>query len=304
MTQLGLGTAQFGMPYGISNRQGQTTHDELVEILALASNSGIRVLDTAALYGSSESALGTALGQNHPFRIVTKTPHIGALPAPSQNASELTRTFERSLINLHQQRVYGLLVHNVNDLLMPGGDELWRTMAGLREQGLVEKIGVSVYTAQQIDSVLSRFDPTLIQVPVNIIDQRLIQSGHLTKLKGRNTEIHARSIFLQGLLLMKPEEMPHHFQQFSSELSEYTGFLAQHGLSPVEGALSFIRQVEAVDVALVGVNCPAQLRECISAFSIARTTEADFSQVACHNETLLNPAQWPASQPSNLGAAT
>jgi aryl-alcohol dehydrogenase-like predicted oxidoreductase len=304
MMQLGLGTAQVGMPYGISNQQGQTTSDDLAAILTLACEAGIRVLDTAALYGNSESELGAALGGNNTFRIVTKTPNFEILPDSSQGGAVLKATFERSLSNLHQHQIYGLLVHNVNDLLGPDGYVIWRAMEALREQGLVEKIGVSVYTAQQIDSILSRFDPTLIQVPVNIIDQRLIESGHLAKLKGRNTEIHARSIFLQGLLMMKPEDMPHPFQQFSSELSKYTGFLAQHGLSPVEGALSFIRQVEAVDVALVGVNCPAHLQECISAFSSARTMEADFSQAACHNETLLNPALWPVSQPSNLEVAT
>lgn len=295
MTQLGLGTAQFGMPYGISNQLGQTTHDELVDILALASEAGIRVLDTAALYGDSESALGAALEENHPFRIVTKTPKFETVFDPDRDAMQVARTFERSLSNLRQQQVYGLLAHDANDLLGPGGDAIWGAMQGLRTQGLVEKIGVSVYTGKQLDFLLSRFDPTLIQVPINIIDQRLIQSGHLQKLKSRNVEIHARSVFLQGLLLMKPAEMPGHFRQFSSELTKYAGFLAKLGLSPLKGALAFIRNVEQVDVALVGVASRAQLQECIEAVHAGQTVEADFSEVACHNEMLLNPALWPAN---------
>ncbi len=295
MTQLGLGTVQFGMPYGISNQRGQTSRDELAAILALAMRSGIHFLDTATLYGDSESALGAALSPTHPFCIVTKAPDFGPATDTGRDAIKLTQTFERSLANLRQQKVYGLLVHNADDLLRPGADAVWQAMRELRTQGLVEKIGASVYTAAQIDFVLAHFDPTLIQVPVNIVDQRLIQSGHLSKLKSRNIEIHARSVFLQGLLLMRPQDMPHYFHQFEPELSNYTAFLARHGLSPLEGALSFMRHVEQVDVALVGVSCRAQMQECIRAFHVARKSITDFSAAACHNEMLLNPASWPGN---------
>lgn len=293
MTQLGLGTVQFGMSYGISNQRGQTSRDEVAAILELAAGSRIRVLDTAALYGDSESALGAALASTHPFRIVTKTPEFGAEVDPAQCAIKLEQAFERSLASLRQQKLYGLLVHKADDLFGPRGDAIWKSMQELRKRGLVEKIGVSVYTAEQIDLVLAHFDPTLIQVPVNIVDQRLIHSGHLAKLKGRNIEIHARSVFLQGVLLMRPEDMPNYFHQFGPELSNYTGFLARHGLSPLEGALSFLRDLEEVDVALVGVTCRAELQGCLDAFRAAQKTKADFSAVACRNERLLNPALWP-----------
>ena len=296
MTQLGLGTAQFGMPYGISNQLDQIAPHELVGILSLAREAGIRVLDTAALYGSSESTLGAVLGEKHSFRIVTKTPNFETSSHPGQCGAALTATFERSLSNLRQRQVYGLLVHNADDLLQPGGDAIWAAIEALRDQGLTEKIGVSVYTARQIDTVLSRFDPTLVQVPISIVDQRLVASGHLAKLKERNVEIHARSVFLQGLLLMKPEEIPGHFNPFEAELSKYAGFLMRHGLSPVEGALSYIRHVAEVDVGLVGVNCRAQLQECIDAFRLSAGAGADFSAAACHSDRLLNPALWPSAQ--------
>lgn len=292
MTQLGLGTVQFGMPYGVSNQRGQTARDELAAILALAMSSGIHFLDTATLYGDSESALGAALAPTHPFRIVTKAPDFGPASDAGRDAIRLTQAFECSLARLRQQKVYGLLVHNADDLLRPGADAVWQAMRELRTQGRVEKIGVSVYTAAQIDFVLSHFDPTLVQTPVSIVDQRLIRSGHLSKLKSRNIEIHARSVFLQGLLLMRMQDMPRYFHQFEPELSNFTAFLARHGLSPLEGALSFIRHAEHVDVALVGVNCRAQLQECIRAFHVARKPGADFSEAACHSEMLLNPASW------------
>lgn len=296
MTQLGIGTVQFGMPYGISNRLGQTPPDELPGILSLAREAGIRVLDTAALYGNGESALGAALGENHSFRIVTKTPKFESPPRGAERGALLTAAFERSLSNLRQPRVYALLVHDADDLLKAGGDAIWAAMEALRNQGLTEKIGVSVYAASQIDAVLSRFAPALVQAPVSIADQRLIASGHLAKLKDQNIEVHARSVFLQGLLLMKPEEIPRQFKPFEAELSKYAGFLMKHGLSPVEGALSYIRHVPEVDVALVGVNCRVQLQECIDAFRRSPVANADFSAVACQNDRLLNPVLWPSDQ--------
>src|SRR5262249_43348603 len=148
----------------------------------------------------------------------TKTPYFDSKADAQRNADMLVQTFERSLLRLRQQNIYGLLIHDINFLLQTGGDAVWATLRSLQGQGLVEKIGVSVYTGQQIDAVLARFDPTLVQLPINILDQRLILDGHLKKLKARGVEIHARSIFLQGLLLMHPRDVPNHMQQFDNEL--------------------------------------------------------------------------------------
>jgi aryl-alcohol dehydrogenase-like predicted oxidoreductase len=296
MTQLGLGTVQFGMPYGIANRGARTPHEELVSILAFAASAGVNVLDTAAQYGDSETALGNALPAEHAFRIVTKTPAIHAGRDPDATSTALRAGFERSLENLKQQKLHALLVHDADELLRPGGDALWRAMDDLRRQGLVEKTGASVYTAAQIDALLARFDPTLVQVPVSIADQRLVESGHLSKLKRRGVEIHARSVLLQGLLLMDPDDRPSYFRQFEAELRNLSGFFSRHDMTPLEGALSFVSELEDVDAAVVGVTSRAQLEACLDAFRRPHTQKPDFSAAACHAESLLNPALWPASR--------
>lgn len=292
MTQLGLGTAQFGMPYGISNRQGQTPHAELVAILELAGSAGIRVLDTAALYGNSESALGAALAKRHPFRIVTKTPDFRALPDPAQGAAELRKTFEHSLSSLRQPRVHGLLVHNANDLFRPGGDAIWRELEGLRSQGLVEKIGVSVYGGDQIDRILGAFAPDIIQLPVNVFDQRLVDSGHLARLKSSGVEVHVRSIFLQGLLLMAQDQIPRYFDGFKSHVAGYFGLLASAHIGKIEAALSYAVSLPFADVVLVGIACAEQLEEILRFVNSRAAQKIDFARFANNDPDLVDPSRW------------
>ena len=296
MSALGLGTVQFGMPYGVANRGARTPHDELVAIIGLAAASGIRVLDTAALYGDSERALGAALPSGHRFLIVTKTPVFGGASRAAAAPDGLAAAFETSLANLGQDKLYALLVHDAGDLLKPGGDALWKAMDELRRQGLIEKAGVSVYTAAEIDSILPRFEPGLVQLPVSIVDQRLVQSGHLSALKRRGVEIHARSVLLQGLLLMRPEERPAYFSRFDSEISGFNRFLSRYGMTPLEAALAFVSDLDEIDVALVGVTSRAQLEACLDAFHPPRESRPDFSAAACRSESLLNPALWPTSR--------
>ncbi|MEW5995005.1 MAG: aldo/keto reductase, partial [Candidatus Zixiibacteriota bacterium] len=173
----------------MSNRLGRAPKSEVGRILDYAAASGIGLLDTAAAYGISEAVLGETLSPGHPFRIVTKTRpcHCAAVTAPEQK--RVVETFHRSLRKLKQPRVYGLLVHNADDLLLPGGELLVDALHQLKAAGLVEKIGVSVYIGDQIDAVARIFTPDLVQLPVNLLDQRLIHGGHLTRLKQAGVEI-------------------------------------------------------------------------------------------------------------------
>lgn len=291
MTGLGLGTVQFGMPYGVANRGVSTPLEELRSILGLAAERGVRVIDTAALYGDSEALLGAALPADHAFAIVSKTPRIA--DEDGSPAQTLSSAFQRSLERLRQPKLYGLLAHHADDLLGPSGESLWNAMDELRGRGLVEKIGVSVYTGAQLDAVLERFEPTLVQLPLSIVDQRLVASGHLAKLAGRGIEIHARSVFLQGLLLMGPAERPPYFAQFGDELAAFSRFLERHHVTPLEAAFAFMREVREIDAAIVGVTSRAQLEACLDALQRPAESITDFSAVACRSESLLNPALWP-----------
>lgn len=301
--QLGLGTVQFGLDYGVSNAGGKTPREEVARILACAQREGIDLLDTASLYGDSEAAIGAALEAGPPFRIVTKTPAFAPRRVSSAETAVLRGAFEQSLSRLRQKNVYGLLIHAPGDLLKPGGERLWKEMSALKRAGRVEKIGFSAYTAGEIDALLAQFQPDLVQIPLNALDQRLLQDGRLAGLKRRGVEIHARSVFLQGLLLMDVDSLPPHFRKYRDELFRYAEFLRRNRLNRLEGALQFIRGVELVDAALIGVTAEAQLRDCISAFRASHGSAADFSEIACSRQSLLNPASWPGRQHLKESAA-
>ena len=140
--KLGLGTVQFGIDYGISNQDGKTSLDEIENILVVAMRKGISVIDTAAMYGTSEEALGQTLSESHSFKIVTKTPRFTSSVITSDDIQRLEDSFFQSLHKMKCASSYGLLIHNADDLLSENGHLLFNKMNDLKQKGLVEKIGV------------------------------------------------------------------------------------------------------------------------------------------------------------------
>ncbi|HXI60358.1 MAG TPA: aldo/keto reductase, partial [Polyangia bacterium] len=153
--KLGLGTAQFGLDYGIANAVGKTPLEEVRRILSEAERAGVRLVDTACLYGDSEEALGRSLPAKHEFRIVTKTPKFPAGFGATE-ARTLQETFAGSLQKLGVPRVYALLAHQADDLLGADGDRFMDALLALKDRGLVAKVGASVYTPAQVDGLLAR----------------------------------------------------------------------------------------------------------------------------------------------------
>jgi aryl-alcohol dehydrogenase-like predicted oxidoreductase len=287
--KIGLGTVQFGLDYGISNTSGKTTPDEVIRILETAERNGIRVIDTAALYGESERVLGQALPEKHSFDIITKSPRFTET-INTERARILEQAFRQSLQNLHAVSVYGLLIHHADDLIGDGSNALMDRMHELKQNGLVKKIGVSVYTAKQIDRVLDKFTIDLIQLPVNVLDQRLLVSGHLARLKAAGIEVHARSAFLQGLLLMDPAALPPYFDSIKRHLTDYHRTLQLRGLTPVQSALGFVTGLNEVDKVICGVNNQMQLDEICTNQSPLDTDI--FRRFALSDEVIVNPSLW------------
>ncbi len=290
--RLGLGTAQFGMRYGVSNTNGTPSLDEVGAILEFAAAHGVNIIDTAPAYGTSEEVLGKCLPGNHRFNIVTKTTTHKGGTVGGQQVRQLNETFHQSLNRLRQKSIYGLLVHHADDLLCEGGKRLFDAMLLLQKKGLVEKIGVSVYTGSQIDRILDTFEIDMIQVPLNVFDQRLVRSGHLAALKRRGVEVHVRSVFLQGLLLMSPESLNPYFEHAGQRFREYSQFLEERGLTLLEGPLSYVAALPEVDAMTVGVTTLVEMRQVVNARTVRPIESADFAAVACDDEKVINPSLW------------
>lgn len=289
--KLALGTVQFGMPYGISNSSGQTPQSEAARILEVAQKHGVSLLDTAAAYGDSEAVLGECLHGKTSFKIVSKTAACESSSITENECLRFDQVLLRTLARTRQPSLYGLLVHQVDDLFKPGGSRLFERLLAARDNQLVEKIGVSVYSAADIDAVLERFKVDIVQVPINLLDQRLLHSGHLSKLKDRGIEIHARSVFLQGLLLMEPDGLPTFFNPVRPVLQSYHEKLNICGYTPLDAALGFVKNIAEVDAILVGVVTASQFEEVVAAYM--KHPLLDYAQWAYTGDTrMLNPGLW------------
>ena len=289
--KLGLGTVQFGLDYGISNNSGKTSLLEAESILQSANNFGIDMLDTASLYGDSEAVVGQSMhGQT--FQIVTKTPQFKTPQIKKEHAAQLKQAFNNSVNKLQVDNVYGLLIHHADDLINEGSEYLMEALEQIKASGKAQKIGVSVYSAEQVEKILERYQIDLIQLPLNVFDQRLVASGILKDLKRRGVEIHVRSIFLQGLLLMKLHQLPTRFTPFKAGIESYHRALSDYGLSPLQGSLLYVNSIEEVDYAIVGVTNADELQEIVDSLHKTLQILPDWQKFSCDDERLINPVNW------------
>ena len=279
MNKLALGTAQFGLDYGVTNSKGKVQVEEVELILGCAKENSINTLDTAASYGNSEEVLGS-IGISD-FQIITKT-------IPLENGvDEVIKHFKQSLTFLNKSSVNGLLIHNINEIEHKNFNTLFKELTELKRQGLVNKIGFSTYTPEQVDFLLKNFDFDLIQVPFNIFDNRLIQGGQLQALNNKGVEVHARSVFLQGVLL-DFNNLSNYFSPWKKEFSIYQETVKDNGLSLLECALNFVLNIREIDKVLVGVNSERQLKEIVKAVK----RRSNLSAYPINDINLLNPSLW------------
>ncbi|MGK9165858.1 aldo/keto reductase [Inquilinus limosus] len=287
---LGLGTAQFGLDYGIANDRGVCPPEDVAAILEAAAAAGIAVLDTAPAYGTAEQVLGEVLPAAHRFRIVTKTPHLTGLRDAGQIRRAVLDAFAGSRAKLRCDRLAGLLTHNANDLLRPGGPALWAAMEDLKRAGEVERIGASIYSAGQLDALLDRYPLDIVQLPWNAVDGRITPS-RLAVLAGRGIELHARSAFLQGLLLAPPDRAARVSPQAEALVGRWRDAVAAAGAEPLAAALGAVIGRPEIGTALVGVTRPEELAGILRA---AAAPPPPMAPVRSVDDLVLNPALWPS----------
>lgn len=294
---LGLGTVQFGLDYGVTNSKGKVAADAVTAILDHATASGIRLLDTAFLYGDSETVIGKS-GRQSDFEIVTKTDRVAGSSNPAAAADRVERGFDQSLARLACGEVYGLLVHDANDLLGPNADAVWRRLSDLRDSGRARKIGVSVYDGREIDMILDRFDIDLVQLPFSALDRRLVDGGQLAALAARNVEVHARSIFLQGLLLEPPEKLPPSHAPLRPVVAEMRRHFTDAGLTVMEGLIASALYCQEIGRVIVGTTSLRDLEEITAAtLRVGRRggvpgEALQAGRWSVTDRRLLNPAMW------------
>jgi len=253
--KLGLGTVQFGMDYGINNAKGKVLKEEVFEILEVAWNNGIDMLDTSALYGESEYVIGQFLKENDvPFEIVSKLPPC--------DADDIETRFCESLKKLNRDKLFGYLIHDFDSFRK--NRHIWDILQKMKSQKKVEKLGFSLYYPEEAEYIIREnveFD--MVQVPFSIFDQRF--SGIFEVLRERNVEIHVRSVFLQGLVFKNALTMHGIFDNFRDKLSSLHSISQDINVSISALCLNFAVLNEYIDKVIIGIDSLSNLQENINA---------------------------------------
>jgi len=284
--KLAIGTAQLGSAYGIANTSGILPEKEMKKILDRATLEGINTIDTAKSYGESEIILGNSCVDN--FKVITKLPTV---PDNCLNIEKwLDNYIERSLISLKLKKIYGILLHNPNQLLSDSGKVLFRALENYKKNGVISKIGISIYSPSQLDLILPKFSIDIVQAPFNIVDRRILNSGWLEKLSKKNIETHIRSVFLQGLLLMQYEKIPNQFSNWNRVWLKWKNWLLDNEISPVHACISFVDSFQEVDKIIVGFDSFAHFDQIIVASK--KLPIKNIINIELEDELLINPSNW------------
>lgn len=250
--RIGIGTVQFGMDYGRFGATGRVHEEEVVAILRDAAAAGCSVLDTATAYGEAETTLGRCLEglqRRNAFRIVTKV--------SGHELPDVPGALARSLDRLRRDSVDACLVHHFDAFWE--NPAAWNALEAAKASGRVAKIGFSLYHPEEVARLRKAgIEPDIVQVPYNVADQRFAET--LLDLHERGTEIHVRSVFLQGVLLAEPG-LSGTLSTFNGLLQELTVLGQQTNRSRLALAVGFALGNAAVDTVVLGVQSAAQLGE-------------------------------------------
>jgi len=284
--KIAIGTAQAGSEYGVANTSGILVENEIKKILEKAENEGVDTIDTASNYGNSEAILGNL--NIHNFNVITKLP---AVPKNCLNIRKwVAGVIEKSLLSLKVEKIYGILFHEPNQLLSEYGDELYRVLEEYKNKNIISKIGISIYSPTQLDLIIHKFPIDIVQAPLNLVDRRILNSGWLDKLSARNIEIHIRSVFLQGLLLIPYNQIPNEFLMWDKVWIRWNNWLSSNNVSAAHACISFANSFEQINKIIVGVDCLNHFEEIVT--NVKKKPLTDIINIELEDELLINPSNW------------
>jgi aryl-alcohol dehydrogenase-like predicted oxidoreductase len=296
-SSLVVGTAQFGMPYGIGNRRGQPSFSEVCDILRCAIDNGATTFDTAVAYGESEEILGRALSElraHNQATVITKVPSVssaGASPTPSAATAWIRETIETSLKRLRLEQLPLCLFHDADDIVH------MEALLSLKAAGLVRHVGVSVARPDQLDAVLTTPGVEAIQVAASLLDQRILRSGSLTRAAEAGMAVFIRSVYLQGLVLMPESDIAGDLREVIPIRRELEALASDAGMPMAELALRYALSLPGVTGILTGVETPEQMAQNTAIARRGRLDDSMMRQIAESvpelSETILFPLHWP-----------
>lgn len=280
-----LGSAKFGYSYGNFNNNKKINLKELYAIIKIAEKYGINFIDTSQDYKNSENVIGDLNIKN--FNFITKIPKISNTNQKPKDYIRLT--LEKSLQKLKTNKLYGLLFRSPGCLIKEPYLSFWHEAKNLKKENLVKKVGITIYNPEELDIVYEKLKPDIVQFPYNIFDQRLKKTGWIDALYDNNVELHARSIFLQGLLLIEKSRLPDKFSDFYLDWNYYHTWLKKTNISALEACLNFVIAEKKISKIVLGVDTSQQLLEIIN---VKFKNIMFFTWKKNIDERVYNPLKW------------
>lgn len=281
--KIALGTVQFGLNYGVTNSCGQVSLEVVNEILNVAKQNGISLIDTAIAYGNSEAILGKF--DLSSFSVISKIPSL------KMHRESIEKSVLGSIERLNIDSLYGVMLHDENNVFIEN-NKLLNELKSLKEQGLIKKVGASFYSPEIAMKAIEEGIVDIIQIPANQLDSRFYEQGIFDKAKERNVEVHIRSLFLQGLLAIVNSDRPMNFQKHP-DLIKYDKYAQEFDLSNLELALLYLEQTKGVDFGVLGFVNALQLKETLIAYQNIKKVKRELKpELSSYDDILLNPSKW------------
>jgi len=282
--KISIGTAQFGMNYGITNKKKSLTISEIRKILSYAKKNKINKIDTAYSYGSAEKKLGKFNLKK--WKISTKIPK-----APNKTSLNywVKKKINISLRRLNIKKFDTIFIHDIDEIKnLKKFKKIYLSLLELKEQKITKYIGCSIYEPDDLKK-LSKFKFDVIQVPANIFNDEIFEKKYSSYLKKRGTKLEIRSIFLQGLLLTRPGKLPRQFKIWEKLFLELHNFHKKKKISKISIALSVLRGKNYRSV-VVGVSSFSDFKEIIINISRKIIKPPNFNII--NRDYLINPKKW------------
>lgn len=291
-----LGTVQFGVNYGIQGN-GQPQHEAVYEMLTYAIEHGITQFDTASAYGEAEDVLGGYIRSNpgmvKRMNIVSKLkPDAFSNTSKSEWEAVAETSARESLNRLGISRFSSYLFHNASYIF---DEDAVDALNIVKEAGLSDSIGVSIYTPKEAMKALSYPQIKAIQIPYNLFDRRLDKCGFFTEAKKKGITVFARSSLLQGLAVMNPMNLPDRVSFAKDYLLKYDAICQEFSISKLKAAIGYVTQKNEIDYVVFGVDNQEQLEEYLSLehFHLPQDMVYRIDEVFMDApEKLVNPVFW------------
>jgi aryl-alcohol dehydrogenase-like predicted oxidoreductase len=288
LNKIAIGTAQLGMQYGVTNTNKIPSKSEVFRILEFANNQGIKLLDTAVNYGDSQKLIGDFNNKEN-FAISTKIPLVDNKRI-SENLNEYVHN-SLSVLNTH--KLDYCFLHSTEQLLGNEGTIIWESLYSLKNKGLINNIGLSVYEPKEIITALEKnYIPDSVQLPINLFDNRFDKAGVLDDLASRGIEIHARSIFLQGLLLKTAQSLPSNFLKWANLWKDLDEFFASNNLDRYLYLIDLILRDSRISKVVIGISSIDELIALVRGMDRIPLKNFVSYSVSKVDTQLIDPREW------------